>query len=310
MPAAQHDLIRFTRDLVSDGYSHNELARLTRTGSLVHLRRGAYVSANGHPADASDRHRQLVLATVPLLAPGAVVSHESAAVMHGLPVWSNRLGRMHITRSRVTSGKRRGGIHLHTAPLPASDVVELAGVPVTSLARTVVDLSRTLIMDQAVCAGDAALRAGCRAEDLDVMLAQASGWPGVLQARRTAAFLDGRSESVGESLSRVVFWRLGLPAPQPQYEVFDDDGLLVGRSDFGWEAFRTLGEFDGKVKYGRLLKTGQTAGDVVYLEKRREDSMRDQTWEMVRWGWVDFDDEAALGARVRRALARGLARSR
>jgi hypothetical protein len=231
-------------------------------------------------------------------------------VLHGLPVWGDRLGRVHVTRSNVTSGKRRGGIHLHTAPLPASDVVELGGLPVTSLARTVVDLGRTLSMDQAVCAGDAAVRAGCQTEELDVVLAQASGWPGVRKARRAAAFLDGRSESAGESLSRVIFWRLGLPAPEPQYEVFDDDGLLVGRSDFGWEAFRTLGEFDGKVKYGRLLKAGQTAGDVVYLEKRREDFMRDQTWEMVRWGWVDFEDEEALGARVRRAFARGAARGR
>jgi hypothetical protein len=247
---------------------------------------------------------------MPFLAAGTVVSHESAAVLHGLPVWGARVGVVHVTRMKVTRGKRRGGVHLHTAPLPTSDVVELAGLPVTSLARTVVDLARTLTVDHAVCAGDAALRAGCRTDELDEMLAEASGWPGIQRARRVVEFLDGRSESAGESRSRVVFARLGLPAPVPQYEVFDDDGVLVGRSDFGWEAFRTLGEFDGKVKYGRLLKPGQPPGDAVYLEKRREDAMRDLTWEMVRWGWIDFDDEQALGARVRRAFARGVARGR
>jgi hypothetical protein len=59
------------------------------------------------------------------------------------------------------------------------------------------------------------------------------------------------------------------------------------------------------VKYGRLLKPGQTAADVVYEEKRREDALRDHRWEMVRWGWSDFRDEAALGRRVMRTLERG-----
>jgi len=57
----------------------------------------------------------------------------------------------------------------------------------------------------------------------------------------------------------------------------------VGRSDFGWEEQRTLGEFDGRVKYGRLLRPGETAADTVYREKRREDALRDQGWQLVRW---------------------------
>jgi hypothetical protein len=68
-------------------------------------------------------------------------------------------------------------------------------------------------------------------------------------------FLDARSESAGESHSRVVLDRIGMPAPVPQYEVWDH-GVLVGRADFCWGEFRTLGEFDGKEKYGRLLKLG------------------------------------------------------
>ena len=46
---------------------------------------------------------------------------------------------------------------------------------------------------------------------------------------------------------------------------------LVGRCDFGWPKVKVLGEFDGKKKYGELLRRpGQTAEDVLIDEKRRE----------------------------------------
>jgi hypothetical protein len=104
----------------------------------------------------------------------------------------------------------------------------------------------------------------------------------MLQARRAMDFLDARSESAGESYSRVLLDRFGIPTPVPQYEVWHR-GKLVGRADFGWEEFRTLGEFDGKEKYGKLLKPGQTAADAVFKEKRREDALRDLGWQIARW---------------------------
>jgi len=70
-------------------------------------------------------------------------------------------------------------------------------------------------------------------------------------------------------------------------------------ADFGWPAQRTLGEFDGKVKYGRLLVPGQDPGDAVYDEKLREDELRALDWEMVRWRWVDLRDFAPTAARIR-----------
>jgi hypothetical protein len=106
----------------------------------------------------------------------------------------------------------------------------------------------------------------------------------MLQARRAMSFLDARSESAGESYSRVVLDRVGIRRPTLQYEVWHR-GVLVGRADFGWEEFRTLGEFDGKEKYGRLLKPGQTSADVVFAEKRREDALRDLGWQVVSAGY-------------------------
>ena len=113
-----------------------------------------------------------------------------------------------------------------------------------------------------------------------------------------------KAESVGESRGLWLFWVEHLPAPTLQYEV-RDGAELVGRSDWAWPQHRGLGEFDGKVKYGRLLKPGQDPGEVVFLEKQREDRMREvaDAW-MIRLVWADLDQPAATAARIRRKLAR------
>ena len=50
----------------------------------------------------------------------------------------------------------------------------------------------------------------------------------IRQARRTATLLDPRSESPGESMSRVVFADHRIPAPEPQFRVYDRAGRLAG----------------------------------------------------------------------------------
>ena len=109
-------------------------------------------------------------------------------------------------------------------------------------------------------------------------------------------FADGRSESVGETRSRVALWRAGLPTPLLQWEIGAD------RVDFGWLMRRTVGEFDGKVKYGRLLRPGQSPGDVVFEEKVREDRLRATGLTVVRWIWRELDDFASVAKRIQRAF--------
>jgi hypothetical protein len=64
-----------------------------------------------------------------------------------------------------------------------------------------------------------------------------------------------------------------------------------------------VGEFDGKVKYGRLLEPGQDVGEVVYAEKLREDAIRDEGWQVVRWTWLDLRDFGPTAARIRARFA-------
>jgi hypothetical protein len=98
----------------------------------------------------------LVRATVPRLAAGSVVSHVSAAVMHGLPVWNVPMGRVHVTRHGAGGGRVTRGLHLHIAPLDRSEVSERDGIMVTSVARTVLDLARSVPFAQAVVVADGA----------------------------------------------------------------------------------------------------------------------------------------------------------
>jgi hypothetical protein len=123
-------------------------------------------------------------------------------------------------------------------------------------------------------------------EVVEVALAAAvgrsAGWPGCPAARRVVAFADRRSASVGESRSRVLIRRAGLPDPVRQWEV-RSAGRVLGRVDFAWPELRTVGEFDGMVKYGRLVRPGQTPAEVVVDEKRREDAIRDEDLRVLRW---------------------------
>lgn len=302
------DDISLTRTLLAQGYDHAELRRMQRRGELSRVRRGAYaVGPLPEPAtgpEVDERHRQLIRATAPQLLPGAVVSHGSAAVLHGLPVWPKSVPRVHVTRSRSTGAQRRSLVEVHSATLSAQQVVLVDGILATSLARTVLDLGRTLPFEQAVAAGDAGLRLGLSVGDLDHALLGMEHWPGVRRARRVTDFLDGDSESAGESVSRVRLMEDGLPRPTLQKSIHDPNGKLVGRSDFCWEEQQTIAEFDGMVKYGRLLKPGQSIADVIFAEKQREDALRDLGWQVVRWLWADLYRRGVIRDRVLRAFAR------
>ena len=302
---ASMDQIKLTAEMLADGWSPAELDRMARSGKVQRIRRGAYDWAPAQSLDRRELHRRLIAATVRQTSVDAAISHMSAAVLHLLPIWNYQLRKVHLTRNQSGGGKVRRYVHLHVAPLADKDICEIDGHRVTTLARTVLDLLRTLSVEHSVPIGDAALRLGLTVEELAEVAGRCIGWRGIVQARRAMNFLDARSESVGESYSRVILDRIGIPAPIPQYEVWSH-GVLVGRADFCWKELRTLGEFDGMQKYGSLLKPGQTAAEAVFEEKRREDALRDLGWQIVRWIWEDLDRPVELRRRLERAFERGL----
>ncbi len=94
----------------------------------------------------------------------------------------------------------------------------------------------------------------------------------------------------------------GIPRPKRQQEIFDASGL-IGRVDFWWPELRTVGEFDGRVKYGRANPSGRPPEDVLWDEKRREDRLRVAGLNVVRWITQDLRRPADWIARLKAALA-------
>jgi hypothetical protein len=195
------DDIRVTRNLLDQGYDHDDLRRLQRGGELIRVRRGAYARQDKPDQLIEQRHRRLVLGTAPQLRDGAIFSHGSAAVLHGLPVWPSAVQRVHVIRNRRGNGTKRAVVQVHGAPLNPHEIILIDNMPVTSLARTVLDLARTLPMTQAVAAGDRAFALGLTRGELEAGLIAMERWPGIRAARRVVQFLDVRGESVGESVS-------------------------------------------------------------------------------------------------------------
>lgn len=288
------------RELLAHGFDDGEIRARRRRGELHLVRRGAYLRPAALPGRPEDRHAVQIRAAVEQVSPDAVVSHLSAAVLHGLPVWGDPLRRVQLTRARRSGGRLTADLHVHAAPLEEWETVVIDGIAVTSLARTLVDVARQVGFEQAVVVADAALwRRIVTREELGLALDAARGRPGIPAARRALAFARWGSESVGESRSRVAMMCAGIPAPVLQWEVRTADGVVLGKADFGWPSLRTFGEFDGREKYGRLVGRGRTAGDVVYAEKRREDAMRGEDLGAVRWGWADLTPFAPTAARLR-----------
>ena len=288
------------------GYTEAEIDRRRRQKLWVPIRRGAYVERAVYAAMTREQlHVALVHAAVRSLAKPAVVSHVSAAVLRGLPSWGLDLSLVHVTRGDLHSPRIEGGVHHHAGELRNDDLEQIDGIWVTSPARTAIDTARVTEFEAAVVVTDALLHRGLvdRGTILD-RLESMRDWPGTCNAGRVAEFADGRSESVGESRTRVAFELVGLPRPDLQRLITTPDGKIVGRSDFLFDGLWTIGEFDGRVKYGRLLKPGEAPGDVVWREKQREDRIRDLGYEVGRIIWSDLSDRPAVAERFRAAFAR------
>lgn len=96
--------------------------------------------------------------------------------------------------------------------------------------------------------------------------------------------------------------------PELQVQVYSSNGLLLGRTDFGWAGHRLLGEYDGEGKYGVLIRGDSTSVQAIMAEKRREASMTDEGWSFIRFTKADLRDEARAMERLRRALQRAARR--
>ena len=276
-----------TRDeLLVLGLSTDEIRSALDHRELVSLHRGVYSVGERSTAALTG----LRIHGVARQSPSMVLSHASAAVLHRIPLWRIDPDVVHLTAERRGPSGRPPGRVVHAAALAADEVMQCSGLAVTSPARTLVDLARSSGFESAVIACDWALHEGLvTPAELLAALESAHHRPGRRSALRALSFADGRAESPGESRLRVLMHRAGLDAPELQIDVRDRIGTLLGRSDLGYPDESALIEFDGKVKYQKLLLPGQSATDVVIAEKRREEEVRAVGASMLRVVWKELE---------------------
>ena len=294
---------------VDAGWLPADVDKEVRAGRWTALRRGVYAVTTDLPADDRGRTAFEVAAAQLGSSHDLVGSHETAATVHGLPLLAEHTGPPVLSRTRPAGRERPGQVvpGQLISVIPAHHRTSVSDAVVTTAARTAIDLARKGPMLGAVVVLDGALRMGVGRDDLDRVLADCKGWPGIERARRAVAFADGRAESGLESVGRWRMHEAELPPPDLQVLLCDLDGP-IGRTDFCWEAFRTVGEADGMGKYRSADGTADFAA--LRAEKLREDRLRDAGWEVFRFTWDEaVRRPAVIEVRARRAFARGLARA-
>jgi hypothetical protein len=300
-PDAPDNPVWLRSELLAAGHSDRDLARLVRTGVLRRVRRGGYVEAAvWEAAEEGERHLLVARSVLKQAQTPVVLSHASALMSYAAPTWGLPLEEVHVTRPDGRCGRKERGVRQHRGALRESDLTNRNGLVVTSGTKTALDITTCAGTEASLVAVNHLLRVGYTTlHDLRDRYLSMAHDPFTLRTDLVLRLADARLESVGETRTLYLMFRAGIPAPIPQYEVRDEEGHLVARLDFAWPELGVWLEFDGRVKYSRHLRDGETVVDAVLREKQRESRVAELTgWRCIRITWADLECPAATVARI------------
>jgi very-short-patch-repair endonuclease len=247
-------------------------------------------------AGAPPTWRQALMAASLAWGVGAVVSHRAAAALWRLAGFESRAVEITVPRGR----DRRGPGTVHRNALHPVDVTMLDRIPVTTPARTLIDIASTSPPEVVEEALDDALRRGLvtiprlrwRLDGLG------RGRPGVGVMRK---LIDTREPAVpilDSTFERRLLRRLreaGLPEPVLQYEI-RRHGRVVARVDFAYPEARLAIEADGYRWHSGRARWNH--------DRRRANELTLLGWRIIHVTWDDFAERSdQVVAAVRRALA-------
>jgi very-short-patch-repair endonuclease len=221
----------------------------------------------------------------------AVIAGFSAASLHG-STWADD---RQVVQLLHDNRRNPPGIQTHRDRIGDDEIVLLAGMPVSSPARTALDLGCWYPTMTAVAGIDALARAvEINAADVELLIRRYAGRRGISRARQAIELFDAGAQSPKESWLRVVLVQAGLPRPRTQIPVRDESGKPFAYVDMGWEDVKVAVEYDGEQ---HRIDRRQYTWDVRRLEK------------LERLGWIVIrvvagDRPADVLRRVRAALAR------
>lgn len=276
------------RDVLRAGLSRRQLARLVRQGQLRLLTPRLVCNVEQPRPDEA-----LVAAAVALKA---TVSHEHAALMWGMELVAD-VAKLTVTVGRDRSRATHTETTVRRADLAADERVQRDGVWVTGAVRTLLDLCRTLPLNEAVAVADSALRRRLvTVQELAAALCRLPAGVGRQRVARVLALLDPKSGSVLESLARVLLTEAGLGPEETQLVVRTSAGRWIGRVDFAWPSARLVVEVDGFA-----FHADRTA---YRADRRRGNALVLAGWRLLRFSWEDVvHHPEEVVAAVREALA-------
>lgn len=292
-PPPSLPVVRLAQD-----HTHQEVARQLRAGTWRRVGRGTYL-----PTRQADAPRRIALARIvgvhrDLRSPH-VFSHDSAALLWGLPLWSTP-DIVHVYQKHHPGRARNPALKRHLGALPDTCVTSTLGIPVTTWELTAVDCARSMGPRAALVVVDAALRAGASRDLMHQLLERDPAGRGSARARAVIDLGDAGAESPQETALRFVLLRAGLPCPQTQVRV--DTRLGTFWADLGWEAWRVVIEYDGRPKYADP--------EALIREKRRHDALVEAGWVVLHVTKEDLRRPDLLIARVLALLPPGVPRER
>jgi very-short-patch-repair endonuclease len=176
------------------------------------------------------------------LPEAAVFCGRTAAWLHGLDVPPCAPIEAILPPERWPS--HRGSLATRRARWRPDEVVSRHGFPTTSIARTLLDLSRSWSLTEAVVIVDCALRIGL-VKKAELCGAARTGMRGVRKFRQVIDLAELKAESQMESRLRILLVLGGLPRPQVQVDLHDASGVWLARVDLYYPSHRLAIEYDG-----------------------------------------------------------------
>lgn len=293
------------RELIAEGLTDRDIRAQVRAGSLTKLRYGAYAPTDLVKAlDEVGTMRARARAVLRTAHESAVLSHQNSLAEHEVPLWGVGLDETHLTRTDGRAGRREAGVVHHHATLGRRWWAVHNGIPATHPARAAIEVATAYGAEAGLVAACGVLhRELATVAELHDAAAGARHWPGGLGTRLVLARADGRLTNVAEARTWHLFFEQRVPRPEPQVEVFDEHGNLLGIVDFLWAKLGVFLEFDGRIKYEKHRRPGESLADYLMREKRREEQICVRKgWICIRVTWADLQRPAVLARRIRAAL--------
>jgi len=141
----------------------------------------------------------------------------------------------------------RTGMVVRRSVLASDEVLIRRGLPATSPVRTLLDLSSRQSLTEAVVIADMALHAGLVSSDelVQAIDTYAGTW-GIKALRQVVWHAEPASESQMESRLRMLIVLAGLPRPEAQVPIHDENGTFLGRPDLFYRTAHLALEYDGE----------------------------------------------------------------